>query len=251
MLELRNITKKYQDNTGIENVSFDFSKSQIIGLVGSNGAGKTTTIKCIFNLVSYSNGEILLDGEKIQSANLSKLAFFPDSNNIPLKMKVIDYAIYNAVCAGMDLKKAVIEANSIIKTLSLDSICNKNFGELSAGLKKKGILVATLINNPDYIILDEPTANLDIESREELMEIIKLLSQSNKGILITSHIIDELQQYINHLIVINKGKIVYDKDFNNKKDKIIDIYNEFCPTQKKDFSGLIKTNLGETKNNEK
>ncbi|AXK51565.1 ABC transporter ATP-binding protein [Spiroplasma alleghenense] len=251
MLEVKNITKKYKDQTGIENVSFNFSKSDIIGLVGSNGAGKTTTIKAIFNLIKYKDGEVLLDGAKIKNEEMSKLAFFPDSNNIPLQMKVIDYAIYNGVCSGLSLKEAKEKAESIIETLDFKEISNKKFSELSAGLKKKGILVATLVNDPEYIILDEPTANLDIESREELMEVIEFLSKSNKGILITSHIIDELQKYINHLIVINSGTIVYDKNFNNKKEKILDIYNQFTHKQKKDFSKLIHNEKGVIKNEKK
>ncbi|ASP27869.1 ABC transporter ATP-binding protein [Spiroplasma corruscae] len=238
MIEIKNISRKI-GNFSLKEVSFNIKDGDVIAFVGDNGAGKTTTIKALFGELKLDSGSILIDGEDIfKNNNLRRVAFFPDSNNVPLNMKLSDYLRY--ICAANDLSKEETELNTeyVYRLLELKPYKDKLIKKLSSGWKKKAIMASVLIRKPKYIIFDEPTANVDVESKLYFMEIFRLLAKSGITILITSHIIEELQEVANHLVLIKKGQIVHDKDFDNKSEKIMDVYKQYMQSPIRDLTIL-------------
>ncbi|QHX36551.1 ATP-binding cassette domain-containing protein [Spiroplasma sp. BIUS-1] len=225
MIEILNLTKEFKNGGGIYDVSFNFDKNDIIALVGPNGAGKTTLIKCIMKEYKISSGNVLLNSKKIGNKELKSIVFFPDTNNIILDIKLKEYIKYCYACSGLPLKDFENTLNEVSRWLKIEPFLNKKISELSAGQKKKAILGSVLVRKPQYIIFDEPTANMDIENKKEFINIIKSLEKANVSIMITSHIVEELQMLANKLVIIKQGKVIYKNKFDKEKEQIIDIYS--------------------------
>ncbi|AGR41808.1 ABC transporter ATP-binding protein [Spiroplasma diminutum] len=235
MIEIKNISRK-MGNFGLDNVSFKIKNGSVVAFVGDNGAGKTTTIKAIFGELKLDSGEILIDGENLfKNNNLSKVAFFPDSNNVPLDIKVHEYLHYICAANNMNKERTDLSIDNVYRLLELRPYKDKKIKELSSGWKKKAIMASVLVRSPEYIIFDEPTANVDVESKMYFMDIFKLLSKVGITILITSHIIEELQELANYLVLIKKGQIVYSNDFDKTKEHIMDVYKKHMNEPIKDL----------------
>ncbi|AOG60063.1 ABC transporter ATP-binding protein [Spiroplasma helicoides] len=248
MIELKNVSRKI-GNFKLDNVSFQIKRGAVVAFVGDNGAGKTTTIKAIFGELKIDSGEILMDGQNLFSNNnLTKIAFFPDSNSIPLNIRVHDYMLYICAAHGIQTKDAVKIIDDVYRLLELRPYKNKYIKELSAGWKKKAIMASVLIRKPEYIIFDEPTANVDVESKLYFMGILHLLINQGITVLITSHIIEELQEVANYLVLIKKGKIVYADNFDNKKEHIMDVYKQHMKHPIKDLR-ILHMLYGKENNN--
>lgn len=226
MLEVKNLTKIYKkENRGIRDISFNLKKGEIIAFVGDNGAGKTTTMKAIFNELKINSGEVLLDGENIfKNKNLNRIAFFPDTISITFNARVIDYIKYNGIVIGLKISYIEKRIAELFDFLKLTTLKNQKLKTLSGGERKKVILASILLNEPEFIFFDEPTANLDVKSKIEFIKILKSLSNNNIGLLITSHILEELQQLANKLILLDAGKIMFCEKIDNTKDDILSLY---------------------------
>ncbi|AXK51213.1 ABC transporter ATP-binding protein [Spiroplasma alleghenense] len=225
MLEVKRLWKVYKNGSGIRDVSFKINQGDLVAFVGSNGAGKTTTIKTIFKEIKSDTGSVKFRDKLIDRNSLRKMAFFPDSNNIPLDLKVNEYVEYVGLLYGIKNSEIDASRQKLMSMMGILSLGESYLKDLSAGEKKKAIMVATLIYKPELIIFDEPTANLDVKSKLEFIEIIKKLHKEGITIMITSHLIDELQLLSNWLIIIDNGKILYDKKFDNKTQSILKIHN--------------------------
>ncbi|QBQ07324.1 ABC transporter ATP-binding protein [Spiroplasma gladiatoris] len=226
MIEIKNITR---DLGGffLNQVSFTIKKGSVVAFVGDNGAGKTTTIKALFGEIRLDSGEVMIDGESLfVNENLQRIAFFPDSNNVPMDMKLKDYVKYICAVNAMKAKDANAKAKQVYKMLGLEKYVGKKFRELSAGWKKRAIMASVLVRSPEFIVFDEPTANVDVEAKLSFMNILHELSKIGVTILITSHILEELQELANYLVIIKNGEIVYENDFDNQKESIANIYKK-------------------------
>ncbi|QHX36353.1 ABC transporter ATP-binding protein [Spiroplasma sp. BIUS-1] len=224
MIEIKNITRDLGGFV-INQVSFKIKKGSVVAFVGDNGAGKTTTIKALFGELKLEQGEILMDGRSIfDEDNLQRIAFFPDSNSVPLNMKVKDYVSYVCAVNGMSKLEAQDAAKKIFAMLSLEPYINKKIKSLSAGWKKRAIMASVLVRTPEYIVFDEPTANVDVEAKLSFMNILHELSKIGVTILITSHILEELQEVANYVVFIRDGEVVMEKDFDNKTESIAQLY---------------------------
>lgn len=234
MIEVKNLTRNFKGGSGLFDVSFEIPQGSIVAFVGDNGAGKTTTIKAIFNELVLEKGQVLIDGKNLHTGNrLKSVAFFPDHNNIPLNMKLNEYIEYCGLAGGLLKHEIKEKLSDIVQMLQLEPYMKKKIKELSAGWKKKAIMASVLIRSPEYIILDEPTANLDVQAKRELIDILKKLNGLGVTILITSHIIEELQEIANRLTLIVKGEIVFSDNFDRNDTKIMDIYNKYKVVVKK------------------
>lgn len=225
MLKFENVNKSYKKKQVLFDVSFEIKQGSFVGLVGNNGAGKTTLIKSIFGETSIDSGSINLNNKNIiNSDEISKLSFFPDTNSLKLDINLNEYLLYIATLNQIENKEDVIK--KITDLLKISPYMKKDLKHLSSGWKKRAIMAACLITKPEIIIFDEPTANLDLDSKLEFQKIFKLLNNMGITIIITSHIIEELQNAIDHLIILKNGVITYDQVFDNKLESIKEIYTD-------------------------
>lgn len=226
ILELKSVKKKFKNSKGLENISFRIQRGDFVGLIGNNGAGKTTTIKIILSEYKKDKGVILFDGTEINTSMLKKVGFFPDQNNYPKSFNIVEFAKYSASLKGIKKKEYINILDDLIESLELLEHKKDTFNELSSGMQKRALLLSVLITQPEILILDEPTANLDVQSRIDFFKILKYLNEEmGMTIIVTSHIIDELENSINYAIIIDKGRTAYDKSYDLKKDgKLKDVY---------------------------
>ncbi|WP_342259317.1 ABC transporter ATP-binding protein [Spiroplasma endosymbiont of Dioctria linearis] len=232
MIEIKNISKVFKKSKGIFNISFSINEGDITGLIGDNGAGKTTLIKSIMGDYKLDEGEIEFFGDNKNFRLL--IGYFPDQNNFPKSEKIYDYCRYILDLKKIKIKDIKEKFDNLVNMLGLEEYINYTFEKLSSGMQKRALLIPLLLTDPKLIILDEPTENLDVNSRLEFLKLIKYLSTEFKiMILITSHNINELEDYINKVIFLKNGKICYKDKFEKSKSSLIDLYHKHLGTENK------------------
>ncbi|ALD66322.1 ABC transporter ATP-binding protein [Spiroplasma cantharicola] len=241
MIEIKNLTKIFKNGIGLHDINIKLNSGEITAILGPNGAGKSTLLKLIFREYKKDSGEIIYN---IGNEDLKKFSFFTDHSLFPKNVSLNYFCMYNAQLSGIKSKDAKKRLEHLLKILDLEKYKNKSFKSLSAGMQKRAMLAATLINDPEFIFFDEPTANLDINSRKELINLIKNMKDKNKTIVITSHILDELQNIIDRVIIIDSGKIVLDKKYDKNKENLETLYFSIIKGQdeSKSFDKLLEWN---------
>ncbi|AHB36232.1 ABC transporter ATP-binding protein [Spiroplasma apis] len=247
MIEVINLSKSFKKNKNpaIKDISFKINKNDICLFCGPNGAGKTTTIKSIFQELKYDSGQIKTNQNKLTSKDLNKFAFFPDSNNIPLTLTVKEYIEYVGIIYKVDKKTLAEKLESLKESFNLEEHFNKKLKELSAGWKKRAIFAAILVNEPEYIFMDEPTANLDIASQDYFVKLVKELNKKGVTFFITTHQIEDFAKITNHLILINKGEVLLDKYVDGEKENLKELYLKYINENEKNpnlYEKIYKNN---------
>ena len=206
-LEIKNISKKYGNQEALSNISFSLNKGDIVGFLGPNGAGKTTLMKIITSTLKQDSGEVIVFGKSTISEEIetkSVIGYLAEHNPLYKEMNVIEYLQF--IASLYKIKDFNIIENIISKT-GLENEKTKKIEVLSKGYKQRVGIAASLIHNPKLLILDEPTTGLD---PNQLVEIRNLITEIGKDkiVLLTTHILQEIPKICNHIIIINKGKIV-------------------------------------------
>ncbi len=209
MIEVKKLTKRYAGRTAVDAISFEVDKGEVVGFLGPNGAGKSTTIRMLTCFLSASDGTAKVGGYDIYEDSIKvrrHLGYMPE--NVPLypDMRVSEYLTFRAKVKGMrhrEAKRAVSEAMDIC---SLDEVDRKMIGTLSKGYKQRVGLADALVNKPDLLILDEPTNGLDPNQIRQARELIKRLGERHT-ILISTHILSEVEITCGRVIIIDRGKI--------------------------------------------
>jgi ABC-2 type transport system ATP-binding protein len=212
MLEIRNLTKRYGNKVAVDDLSLSIPKGSFFGLLGPNGAGKSTTIHCITGIAQPTSGQICIDGVDVVTdykQARTKVGLSPQEFNVDIFATPVDLMDYMGGYYGIpyDVRMARIEA--LIKRFDLEEHRNVKFQKLSGGLKRRAMLGRALVHTPDLLILDEPTAGVDVEQRRDLWAYLKELNEGGKTIILTSHYLEEIQYLCNDIAVINKGTIVW------------------------------------------
>lgn len=204
MLEIKNVTKTYSGKVALKGVNLSIPRGEIIGLFGENGAGKTTLMKCIFNFIMY-RGEITLDGENIDTNNITKLSFatcehsfFP---NLTPKAHKEFYAEHFPKFSEKRFK-------GLMDFFELPM--NKPLKSFSTGQKNQFEVILALCQGADYILMDEPFAGNDIFNREDFYKVLLGILEPNETVLLSTHLIEEVSDFIGRAILIKKGEIVGD-----------------------------------------
>ena len=212
-ISVKGFSKKYSRNKhySVKDLNFIVSKGEFHGFVGANGAGKTTVIKSIIGAYARFEGNISIFNHKNTKISAKKLiGYIPEAAQFPDSFTTRSYLKAMSMLAGVSAKDSVNFANAKLKQLGLLEIANRNPNKLSSGQKKKVLLAQALINNPEVIIMDEPAANLDPKARTEFFEtLVKLKEEQKVTIFISSHILDELEKYIDSVTIIDGGKMVF------------------------------------------
>lgn len=211
MIALSSVTKKFKNKTAVDNITFKAKEGEIIGFLGPNGAGKTTTMRLILGYLIPTAGKITIENlnpieQRVDI--LKKIGYLPENNPLYQEMKVLEYLKFIA---------SVKNADNYLETASqvgLDDVLNSKIDELSRGFKQRVGLAAAILGEPSILILDEPTSGLDPLEQEKIRILIKKLSK-DKTIIFSTHMLSEVEDVANRLIIIDKGKIV----FNDRKPK--------------------------------
>ena len=210
MLKAENISKKFGKTYAVRNLSFELKKGDITGLLGPNGAGKTTTMRMITSYYFPSNGKITIDDQNTTTHTLQtqkKIGYLPENNPLYLDMLVVDYLEMTAKLNGVQIKNIKNQINKVAKQVNIKSKLLSPIAELSKGFKQRVGIAAALLHDPKIIIMDEPTEGLDPNQREEIHGLIKNLSKE-RGIMISTHVMQEVKAMCNKVIVINEGELV-------------------------------------------
>ena len=222
MIELKNVTKKYGNFTAVDNISFTIKEGEIIGLLGPNGAGKSTTMNMITGFIEQTEGEVIIDGynmlKKPKKAK-SQIGYMPEGVPLYTDLTVKEFVNYMAELKKVDRKIKKEKVNKIIEETGLKEVEKKLIKNLSRGYKQRTSLAGALVGDPKILILDEPTVGLDPKQITEIRNLIKELGKTHTVIL-SSHILSEVSQICNKVIIINKGKIVAIDTPQNLENKV-------------------------------
>lgn len=210
MIEVKNVTKKYGSITAVDNISFKIEEGEIIGLLGPNGAGKSTTMNMITGYIEPTEGEILINGYDISrkpKKAKSQIGYMPEGVPLYSDLTVKEFITYMAELKRVDRKTKKEKVQKIIEQTGLKDVENRLTRNLSRGYKQRVSMAGALVGEPQILILDEPTVGLDPKQITEIRALIKELGKTHTVIL-SSHILSEISQICNKVIIINKGKII-------------------------------------------
>lgn len=215
---VNNLTKKYGRQTAVNGISFSAKSGEITGFLGPNGAGKSTTMKMITGYLHKDSGEIKVCGELVSPEGIStkkNIGYLPESNPLYYDMYVKEYLHF---VAGLhNIKDTNAAVNKVIEQVGLTPEAGKKTGQLSKGYKQRVGLAAAIIHEPQVLILDEPTNGLDPNQIIEIRNVIKSLAK-DKTILLSSHIMQEVEALCDRIVIINKGNIVADDSLQHLKE---------------------------------
>lgn len=210
MLQVKNIVKYYGDNKAVNNLSFDVKNGEIFGLLGENGAGKTTTFRIIMGLLDATEGEVLLDGKKIDYSITDKIGFVTEERSLLTKMTVKEQLIFYGVLKGMKEQEIEEELEKWLHFFQIESYKNRKIKELSKGNQQKIQFISAIIHHPKLLILDEPFTGLDPINVELMKKAIYKLQKEGCSIIFSSHQMEHIENFCEKLIILVKGKAIVD-----------------------------------------
>lgn len=211
-VKVSNLSKYYGNYLAVDNISFEVNKGEILGFLGPNGAGKSTTMKIITTYYPPTSGTVEVEGMDVEENSLGvrqKIGYLPESNPLYNDMNVVDYLDYVASLDGVASSNIKSRREEMVKVCGLEEMRNKTISHLSKGYRQRVGLAQAMINNPDVLILDEPTSGLDPNQIIEIRNLIKKLGKQ-KTVILSTHILSEVQATCDRVVIINKGKIVAD-----------------------------------------
>ena len=254
-IEIQKLSKKYQEQLAINEISFKVNSGEIVGFLGPNGAGKSTTMKIISCFIKPTSGDVLVDGVSIHKDELSvksKIGYLPEHNPLYEDMYVRESISFIAQMHNIkDIKVAV---QGVIEKVGLVKEAHKKIGQLSKGYKQRVGIAQAIVHDPKVLILDEPTSGLDPNQLEDIRALIKELGK-NKTVILSTHIMQEVESICDRIVVIKNGSIVADRNLeqnsntlNNINEQIVSVEfeNEISITQLK--KGLPKIKIEKKEN---
>ncbi|TXJ55719.1 ATP-binding cassette domain-containing protein [Brachyspira aalborgi] len=212
MISVKNLTKYYGDFQALKGISFEIKSGEIVGILGPNGAGKSTTLRILTCYFNPTSGDAIIDGKSIldEENNVKKIiGYLPESAPLYNDMCVFDYLVYMADIQELERSKLDERLHYVVNVCGLKEVISKPIGELSKGYKQRVGLAGAIIHDPKILILDEPTNGLDPNQIVEIRELIKELGKE-KTVLVSTHILSEVEATCSRAIIINKGNIIAD-----------------------------------------
>ncbi len=209
-ITVRDLRKEYDHFTAVESIDFEIGKGEIFGIVGPNGAGKTTTLKMLSGLITPTCGRITIQGmdmKKDAQRIKQKLGFLPEESPLYEGMTANDYLMFFAEIYGVNKRVAQGRIKDLLSALRLDA-ADKKIGEMSKGMQRKVAIARALINDPEYLVLDEMTSGLDPTTSKYLADFVAGLKKEDKTIVFSAHNLYQVESLCDRVLIMNKGKEV-------------------------------------------
>lgn len=227
MIEIKNVSKSYKKGKKvIDNINLEIRDGEIFGFLGPNGAGKTTTIKMITGILDIDEGDILIDGNSIKTNPLDakkRFGLVPDNPDIFIKLKGIEYLNFIADIYKISEEERIEKIKNLSKQFEMENVLNNKIQSYSHGMRQKIVIMATLLHDPQNLILDEPMTGLDPRSSFDLKRIMREHTKQNKSVFFSTHILEVAERLCDRVGIINRGKLVFigtyeemKREFNKK-----------------------------------
>ncbi len=208
ILKVENVVKSFRDIIAVNDVSLSVSAGRIFGLLGPNGAGKTTMIRMITNIYMPDSGSITLFGQPVSSELQNRIGYLPEERGLYKKLKVIDQLVYFGMLKGMTRPNATTQALKWLAEFGAADWAGKKIQELSKGMQQKVQFICTILHEPDFLILDEPFSGFDPINVEALKNIILKMRGEGKTIILSTHVMQQVEELCDDICLINKGKAI-------------------------------------------
>jgi ABC-2 type transport system ATP-binding protein len=211
-IKIENLSKRYGPQRAVDNISFEVKTGEILGFLGPNGAGKTTTMKMITGYLSVAEGDIQIGGKSLKDTGdeiKRHIGYLQENNPLYLDMPVIEYLRFCAALQGVADSKIEERIRLMVSKCGLNAEKHKKIGELSKGYRQRVGLAQAMIHDPAILVLDEPTTGLDPNQIVEIRKLIREIGKE-KTVILSTHILPEVEATCDRILIINKGKIVAD-----------------------------------------
>ena len=214
LLEVKNLNKKFDNKKILKDINFSIDKGKIVGLLGKNGVGKSTLIKLINDLLTPTSGEILVNGNKVGVETKKVISYLPERTYLNKQMKVSEVInFFDDFYDDFDSKKA----KKLLKELDLD--INQKLTKMSKGMQEKVQLVLVMSRKADLYVLDEPLGGVDPATRDYILDTILSNFDEGSSVIISTHLIADIEKILDEVIFIDKGEIVLQSDADKLRNK--------------------------------
>ena len=207
-VEISHINKSFGGNMVVQDVSFTIETGEVFGLVGPNGAGKTTTIRMLMDIIRPDSGDIRLFGQPLGEESKNRIGYLPEERGLYRKMRVSDTLVYLASLKDVETRVAQERVEELLREMDMLPHRGKRISELSRGMGQIIQFLVTITHSPDLIILDEPFAGLDPVNRQLLKDIVRGLKRQGKTIIFSTHMMNEVEEMCDRILMIDKGHVV-------------------------------------------
>ncbi len=247
MLRLENVTKTYEKNIAVNQVTFDVPEGSLFGLLGPNGAGKTSLIRIITTITRADEGVVYLDGEKLNNRHPEQIGYMPEERGLYKKMKVGEHLLYLAQLKGLSNQQARKEIGYWFEKFDIKDWWSKKVEELSKGMQQKIQFIATVVHRPKLLILDEPFSGLDPINTNLIKDEIHELNEQGTTIIFSTHRMEQVEEICKKIVLINKGRNILEGDVksikNEFKDNLFKIdYEGALPPEVKERFRVVNEN---------
>jgi len=216
-IELSKVRKTYDHFVAVDDLSFNIEQGSMCGLLGPNGAGKTSTIRMMIGITAPDSGDIQIFGKPFTRTSLKRVGYLPEERGLYKKMKVLDQLVFLGQLHGLEASQARQRALAWSEKLEISGWLQNKVEELSKGMQQKIQFIATLVHDPDFIVMDEPFGGLDPVNASLLKDVLLELKAQGKTILFSTHRMDQAEKLCDSICLINRGKSVLHGDLKQIK----------------------------------
>lgn len=220
MLSVHNIVKQYASHRALNDVSLEVSQGQIFGLLGPNGAGKTSLIRIITQITAPDSGEVIFNGQRLNSDHIAQIGYLPEERGLYKKMEIGEQVLYLAKLKGLSTAEATKRVKYWFEKLEMGSWWNKKVEDLSKGMQQKVQFVATVLHQPELIILDEPFSGFDPVNADVIKNEILELNRQGATFIFSTHRMESVEELCDSIALIHQSKKILD-------GKVADIKEEY------------------------
>lgn len=220
MLKISNLSKRFGQRQALNQLSLTLQPGEVYGLLGPNGAGKTTALNLLCGLLKPDSGEILVQGKPVSRATKRLVGVMPQQNLLYQSLTCQENLAFLARIYGLNKKEMPDRVHHCLSAVNLADRAESVVGDLSGGMQRRLSLAAAIIHQPKLVVLDEPSTGLDIEARYEVWELIRLLKRQGVTVLLTTHLLDEVERLCDRLGIIKQGRLLADGTLEKLRDRI-------------------------------